>query len=72
VISDRALLRFDDVNKNMYLDRYYPETTPEEIQSHTGFTLDLTRAAPIDPPTAEELRILRQEVDPQRLILDGS
>jgi glutaconate CoA-transferase subunit B len=72
VISDRALLRFDDVNKEMYLDRYYPGTTPEEIQSHTGFTLDLTRAAPIDPPTAEELRILRQEVDPQRLILDGS
>ena len=72
VISDRALLRFDDVNKNMYLDRYYPGTTPEEIQSHTGFTLDLTRAGPIDPPTSEELRILRQEVDPQRLILDGS
>ena len=72
VISDRALLRFDAVNKNMYLDRYYPGTTPEEIQFHTGFSLDLTRAASVEPPTAEELRILRQEVDPQRLILDGS
>jgi glutaconate CoA-transferase subunit B len=70
VISDRALLRFDGVNKEMYLDRYYPGTTPEEIQSHTGFSLDLTRAAPLDPPTIEELRILRQEVDPQQLILD--
>jgi len=72
VISDRALLRFDGVNKEMYLDRYYPGTTPEEIQSHTGFSLDLTRATPVDPPTAEELHILRHEVDPQRLILDGS
>jgi glutaconate CoA-transferase subunit B len=72
VISDKALLRFDEVNKGMYLDRYYPGTTPEEIQSHTGFTLGVTRAAPLDAPTAEELRILRQEVDPQRLILDGS
>jgi glutaconate CoA-transferase subunit B len=72
VISDRALLRFDGVNKEMYLDRFYPGTTPKEIQSHTGFSLDLIRAAPLDPPTADELRILRQEVDPQRLILDGS
>jgi glutaconate CoA-transferase subunit B len=70
VISDRALLRFDGVNKEMYLDRYYPGITPEDIQSHTGFSLDLTRAAPLDPPTVEELRILRREVDPQRLILD--
>jgi len=53
----------------MYLGRYYPGTTPAEIQAHTGFPLDLSRAAPLDPPTAEELSILRQEVDPQRLIL---
>jgi glutaconate CoA-transferase subunit B len=72
VISDRALLRFDGVSKEMYLDRYYPGTTPEEIQSHTGFALDLARAAPVDPPTAEELCTLRQKVDPQRLILGGS
>ena len=69
MISDRALLRFDSENKEMYLDRYYPGSTPEEIQSHTGFSLDLTRAASLDLPTAEELRVLRQEVDPQRLIL---
>ena len=69
MISDRALLRFDEVSKKMYLGRYYPGTTPAEIQAHTGFPLDLSRAAPLDPPTAEELSILRQEVDPQRLIL---
>jgi glutaconate CoA-transferase subunit B len=69
VISDKALLRFDEASKEMYLARHYPSTTPEEIQAHTDFTLDLSRAAPIDPPTADELHILRQEVDPQRLIL---
>jgi glutaconate CoA-transferase subunit B len=69
VISNKALLRFDDVSKEMVLDRTYPGITPEEIQAHTGFALDLSRAAPLDPPTAEELHILRQEVDPQRLIL---
>ncbi|MGA9347935.1 MAG: hypothetical protein WBW48_03930 [Anaerolineae bacterium] len=69
MISDRALLRFDEVSKEMYLDRYYPGTTSEEIQAHTGFPLDLSRAAPLDPPTAGELHTLRQEVDPQRLVL---
>jgi glutaconate CoA-transferase subunit B len=69
VVSDKALLRFDKVSKEMYLDRYYPGTTPEEIQSHTGFALDLSRAILLDAPSADELRILRQEVDPQRLIL---
>lgn len=69
VTSDKALLRFDEVSKEMYLDRYYPGTTPEEIQAHTGFPLELSRAASLDPPTAEELRILRLEVDPERLIL---
>jgi len=70
VISDQALLRFDETSKEMCLARYYPGTTPEEVQAHTGFPLDLSRAAPLDQPTAEELRILRQEVDPQRLILE--
>ncbi len=72
VVSDKALLRFDEMSKDMYLDRYYPGVTPEEIQASTGFSLDLRRAEPLDPPADEELRILRQEVDPQRLILDGA
>jgi glutaconate CoA-transferase subunit B len=69
VISDKALLRFDESTKEMYLDRTYPGITAQGIQAHTGFALDLSRAAPLDPPTPEELSILRQEVDPQRLIL---
>jgi len=71
VISDKALLRFDEVSKEMYLDRYYPGITPEDVQAHTSFPLDLSRAAPLAPPTADELLILRREVDPQRLILSG-
>jgi glutaconate CoA-transferase subunit B len=69
VISDKALLRFDAASKAMYLDRTYPGVAPQEVQAHTGFSLDLSRATPLDPLSAEELRILRQEVDPQRLIL---
>ncbi len=69
VISDKAVMRFDELTKKMYLDRFYPGTTPGEIRDNTGFSMDIHNAKPFDSPTAEELRILRQEVDPQRLIL---
>jgi glutaconate CoA-transferase subunit B len=69
VISDKAVMRFDETTKEMVLDRFYPGTTPAEIQDCTGFPMDLQRAEPFAPPTSEELRILRWKVDPQRLIL---
>jgi glutaconate CoA-transferase subunit B len=31
--------------------------------------MDVSRAVEAEPPNAEELRILRDDVDPQRLIL---
>lgn len=69
VISDKAVLRFDETTKEMYLDRFYPGTTPEDICKCTGFSIDISRAQPFDPPTTGELDILRREVDPGRLIL---
>lgn len=69
VISDKAVMRFDEVTKEMVLDRFYPGTTPGEIQRCTGFSIDIRQAKELSPPTVEELGILRREVDPQRLIL---
>jgi glutaconate CoA-transferase subunit B len=53
----------------MYLAEHFAGVTAEQVQQHTGFALDVSRATVAVPPTAEELRILRDEVDPQRLIL---
>lgn len=69
IISDKAIMRFDEKTKEMYLHSCFPGVTPGEICACTGFSIDISRAGRIEPPTAEELRILRQEVDPQRLIL---
>ncbi len=69
VVTEKAMLRFDEVTCRMYLDRCCPGITPEQVQEYTGFPLDLSRATPIEPPTAEELRVLRESVDPQRLML---
>jgi glutaconate CoA-transferase subunit B len=69
VISDKALLKFDPYNKTMVLSKFYPGFSPAEIQAHTSFPLDLSKAQELDPPTSDELNILREIVDPQRLIL---
>ena len=69
VVTDLCVLRFDEATHEMYLAERYPGVSDEQIADNTGFALDVSRAVDAAPPTSEELRILRDEVDPQRLIL---
>jgi len=69
VVTNLGVLKFDDHTKEMYLSEYYPGVTLERITENTGFSIDTSRACEMIPPSAEELRILREEVDPQKLIL---
>ena len=69
VVTNLCVLRFDDETHEMYLAERFAGVTDEQILAETGFALDVSRAVDAAPPTAEELRILRDEVDPQRLIL---
>jgi glutaconate CoA-transferase subunit B len=62
-------MKFDEETKKMHLAEYYPGVSSEEISKNTGFSLDTSRATECTPPSEYELRILREEVDPQRLIL---
>ena len=69
VVTNLCVLKFDEVTHEMYLAERYEGVTAEHIQENTGFPLDVSRATVAEPPEAEELRILRDDVDPQRLIL---
>jgi glutaconate CoA-transferase subunit B len=69
VITNMAVMRFHKETKLMYLEGYYPGVTPEKVVENTGFDVDVTQAAEVAPPTSEELKILREECDPQGLIL---
>ena len=69
VITNMAVFRFDGSTKRMYLAGYYPGITPQQILEHMEFAVDVTQAVEVAPPTAGELRILREKCDPQRLIL---
>ena len=69
VVTDLAVLKFDDETREMYLAETYPGVTIDQVVENTGFTLDVSRATVAAAPTSKELNILRTEVDPQRLIL---
>lgn len=70
VITNLSVMRFDDKTGQMYLDQYYPEVTPDKILENMAFTVDVSRATEARPPSGDELRILREKCDPQRLILN--
>jgi len=67
VVTNMAVMRFDDVSKEMYLDRFYPGITPQQILDHMEFPVDVSRARQADPPTEEELHLLRDKCDPSRM-----
>ena len=69
VITNMAIMGFDENSKEMYLKGCFPGITPRQIQDNMAFEVDLSRAQEVTPPSAEELRILREVCDPQRLIL---
>ena len=65
VITDLAVLGFDDTSKRMQVETLNPGVTLETVREHTGF--ELLPAADVgatEPPAPEELKILREDVDP--------
>ena len=69
VITNLGVMRFDEDSKEMYLASCYPGISPEDILENMEFTVDTARADQVAPPTARELSILRDRVDPHNLIL---
>lgn len=70
VVSTLALMGFDDESKRMKLLATQPGVTVDEVVAETGFELIVPeQVGSNDPPTAEELRILREDVDRLRLYI---
>ncbi len=67
VVTDLAILGFDEASRRMRIDSLHPGVTLQQVQDNTGF--ELLRAPTIgatEPPSARELAVLR-EFDPDRL-----
>jgi glutaconate CoA-transferase subunit B len=71
VISNLAVMGFDAGTREMFLEAYFPGATPRAVLDNMSFSVDVSRACELEPPTERELKILREIVDPQRLILGG-
>lgn len=69
VVTTMGVLRFRPVTREIYLDSYHPGLTPQDVVEATGFPLEVEGASETLSPTQEELCILREEVDPERIFL---
>lgn len=73
VITDLCVLGFDEESSRMQVEKMHPGVTREQIAENTGFELlwspDLSVS---EAPTEEELRILREKVDPYRYFIGRS
>ena len=68
VITDKAILNFDNPDREMQLSALYPGVTVNDVQAEVGWPL--RRAETIQEtaaPTSEELHLIRDEVDPHAM-----
>jgi len=64
VITDLAILCFDDSTHRMKLEYVHPGVNLEDVQAQTDFELIIDKVSETQPPTDEELKVLREQVDP--------
>ena len=68
VITDKALFTFDNPEREMMLVELAPGQTVESVQAAVGWPLRVAGSLrEMMPPTAEELAIVREQLDPQGL-----
>jgi glutaconate CoA-transferase subunit B len=67
VVTDLAIMGFDEDSKRMQIVALHPGVTIEQVQANTGFELEVAAEVAItEPPGAQELAVLRH-LDPERL-----
>lgn len=70
VITDLAVLGYHERTKRMQVLSLHPGVTREKVQENTSFELGwIEPLATTAMPTEDELRILRDEVDPHRYLI---
>lgn len=68
VITDKCTFDFAPDTGDMYLSGLYPGVTVDEVQAEVGWTLLVPGDVPeVEPPSDEELRLMREELDPEGL-----
>ena len=72
VITDLAVMSVDKDSGRLAVRKLMPGVSLERVRESTGFEPSLaSQVGAVEPPTAEVLRILRDEVDPEGVYLKG-
>ncbi len=72
VVTSKALFGFDGESKRMVLQGVLRGLSPQEVVQDMAFKpLIAKELEEIAPPTDDELRVLREELDPGRFIIRG-
>ncbi|MDY6821952.1 MAG: CoA-transferase [Deferribacterota bacterium] len=70
VITNLGIFTFDEKTKRMKIESIHPGVTLDDIIENTGFELLRDdKIATTEPPTDKELKILREKVDPLKVII---
>lgn len=69
VVTELAVFGFDETTRRLTPLALNPGVTREQVQDNTGFKLEFSQSTGVtEPPTAQELSMLRQ-LDPERLYI---
>ena len=72
VITDKAVLEADPKKGELMLASLYPGVRPDAVRAGVGWDLRArTTLLELPPPTARELQLLREVLDPGKLYLKG-
>jgi glutaconate CoA-transferase subunit B len=70
VVSTLALMDYEPETCRMRLKSLHPGVTVDEVKANTGFALIIPeKVGQNEPPSAEELRLLREEIDPLKFYI---
>jgi glutaconate CoA-transferase subunit B len=70
VVSTLALMDFDPESKRMRLKATHPGVSVDDVVTATGFELRISEQVEVtEPPSTEELHLLREEIDPGKLYI---
>jgi len=70
VITDKAIFGFHPETKQMTLVSIHPGNTVEDVLGTMGFAPIVAAKVPFtEPPAQEQLRLIREVIDPQRMYM---
>lgn len=70
VVTQLGVMGFNDETKRMELLSLHPGVTQEDVRANSEFEIPVSRSLMVTPsPTSEEVRILREEIDPVGFVL---